>query len=178
MAAWPDGSLLQAVMNQLVEREPMYMYFDQYASLPASGNVRELLLKRQNEEELSASEHTFLALIDEAQIDLERASNQDYAALRNGLESASIRISNDLKEYWSQNQRSRIDFDHTYVDIPGEPADSRRDLILMLRVEDTRYQVSTSIARRSSGFIWFFSFMVNFAQNPSTGARPTARAPP
>jgi predicted ATP-dependent endonuclease of OLD family len=164
MAAWPDGSLLQAVMNQLVEREPMYMYFDQYASLPASGNVRELLLKRQNQEALSASEHTFLALIDEAQIDLERASNQDYAALRNGLESASIRISNDLKEYWSQNQRSRIDFDHTYVDIPGEPADSRRDLILMLRVEDTRYQVSTSIARRSSGFIWFFSFMVNFAQ--------------
>lgn len=34
----------------------------------------------------------------------------------------------------------------------------------MLRVEDTKYQVSTSIVRRSSGFIWFFSFMVNFAR--------------
>jgi len=164
ISKWRKGNLVLAVIDALEARAPMYMYFDQYASLPPSGNVRELLLKRQNEEPLDDGERTFLALIDEAQINLERASTQEYAELRNGLESASIRISNDLKEYWSQNQRSRIDFDHTYVDAPGEPSESRRDLVLMLRVEDTKYQVSTSIKRRSSGFIWFFSFMVSFAQ--------------
>lgn len=162
---WRESRLMLAVIDVLSKREPLYMYFDEYATLPASGNVRELLTKRQNEEaELDDSERTFLALIDEAQINLERLNAQEYPELRNGLESASIRVSEDLNEYWSQNQRSRIDFDHTYQDVPGEPDGSKRDLILMIRVEDTKYHVSTSIARRSSGFVWFFSFMVNFSQ--------------
>ncbi|HXB66289.1 MAG TPA: AAA family ATPase [Solirubrobacteraceae bacterium] len=162
---WRDSNLAHAVIDALSKREPIYMYFDEYATLPPRGNVRELLTKRQDAEvELSDSDRTFLALIDEAQINLERVSTQEYPELRNGLESASIRISGELNEYWSQNQRSRIDFDHTYEDVPGEPEGTKRDLILMIRVEDTKYHVSTSIARRSSGFVWFFSFMVNFSR--------------
>jgi len=165
VSGWRDSDLGKAVLDTLAKREPLYIYFDQYATLPASGNVRELLTKRENEEEeLDDSERTFLALIDEAQINLERVNTQEYPELRNGLESASIRISDELNEYWSQNERSRIDFDHTYEDVPGEPEGTKKDLILMIRVEDTKYHVSTSIARRSSGFVWFFSFMVNFSQ--------------
>jgi hypothetical protein len=165
VAGWRESNLVLAVIDVLSKREPLYIYFDQYATLPASGNVRELLTKRQNDEDsLDNSERTFLSLIDEAQINLERLNTQEYPELRNGLESASIRISDELNEYWSQNERSRIVFDHTYKDVPGEEEGSRRDLILILRVEDTKYHVSTSIARRSTGFVWFFSFMVNFSR--------------
>lgn len=50
--AWPEGQLWQAVANVLSSREPMFLYFDQYATLPASGNVRHLLTKRESGEEL------------------------------------------------------------------------------------------------------------------------------
>lgn len=160
---WRDGSLAKAVIDKLTSREPLYLYFDDYARMAGEGNVRELLTKRQRGEEMEPAEQTFLSLIDEAQIDLDDLSGQEYNVLRNRLESASIRISDELYRYWSQNQTSGIDFDHTYEPTPDAP-EGRGDLILKVRVEDKRHGVSVPIDRRSNGFVWFFSFLVNFAQ--------------
>lgn len=156
--------LTQRAIAWFKAREPFFLYFDEYDRLAPEGNVRELLEKRENGTRLKAGEKTFLALIDEAKFDLDRARSQDYAALVNGLESASIRISKLMRDYWSQNQRSVIDFDHTYVEDERDPHQRRRDLVLQIRVKDTRHNVSTSIERRSGGFVWFVSFMVNFAR--------------
>lgn len=97
-------------------------------------------------------------------------AKQDYNALRNRLESASIRISEELYSYWSQNQTSGIDFDHTYENIPNDPHGQRRDLILKVRVKDKRHDVSVPIDRRSNGFVWFFSFLVELV--PPGGIEP------
>ena len=160
---WRDQSLLKAVIDMLGTFEPLYVYFDDYARMTGDGNVRELLTKRDQGENIPPSEQTFLSLIDEARIDLNDLANQDYNALRNRLESASIRISDELYTYWSQNQTSGIDFDHTYEPTPDNPH-GRGDLILKVRVVDKRHGVSVPIDRRSNGFVWFFSFLVNFAQ--------------
>jgi hypothetical protein len=161
---WGGPDLDDAVIEWLEAREPLFIYFDDYARMAGEGNVRELLTKRNQGASLSPAEHTFLALIDEARIDLDDLAAQDYNALRNRLESASIRISEELYTYWSQNQTSGIDFDHTYENIPGDPHGQRRDLILKVRVVDKRHGVSVPIDRRSNGFVWFFSFLVNFSQ--------------
>lgn len=160
---WRSQSLRSAAVEVLRGFEPLYVYFDDYARMAGEGNVRELLTKRDEGAEMEPSEKTFLALIDEARIDLDDLANQDYNALRNRLESASIRISEELYAYWSQNQTSGIDFDHTYEPTPGNP-EGRGDLILKVRVVDKRHGVSVPIDRRSNGFVWFFSFLVNFAQ--------------
>ena len=163
VADWPGGSLRRAVARRLNAMEPLYVYFDDYARMAGEGNVRDLLTKRDEGNEMEPSEQTFLALIDEARIDLDDLANQEYNALRNRLESASIRISEELYAYWSQNQTSGIDFDHTYEPTPDNPL-GRDDLILKVRVMDKRHGVSVPIDRRSNGFVWFFSFLVNFAQ--------------
>jgi hypothetical protein len=164
IGGWRAQSLQSAVIDVLVGFEPLYLYFDDYARMAGEGNVRELLTKRDAGDAMDASERTFLALIDEARIDLDDLANQDYNALRNRLESASIRISEELYAYWSQNQTSSIDFDHTYEPTPGTPQ-SRDDLILKVRVKDNRHGgVSVPVNRSSNGFVWFFSFLVNFAQ--------------
>jgi hypothetical protein len=154
---------MKAAIDTLRAFEPLYIYFDDYARMAGEGNVRELLTKRDAGEEMEPAEQTFLALIDEARIDLDDLANQEYNALRNRLESASIRISDELYAYWSQNQTSGIDFDHTYEPTLDNP-DGRGDLLLKVRVEDKRHGVSVPIDRRSNGFVWFFSFLVNFAQ--------------
>lgn len=160
---WRDNSLMKAVIDTLCAREPLYIYFDEYARMAPEGNVRKLLTKRDQGGEMESSDRTFLALIDEARIDLDDLATQEYNALRNRLESASIRISDELYTYWSQNQTSGIDFDHTYETAPNN-SESRTDLILKVRVEDKRHGVSVPINRGSHGFVWFFSFLVNFAQ--------------
>lgn len=161
---WGGTDLSRAVIQWFYAREPVFVYFDEYARMAGEGNVRELLSRRKAGADLEPSEQTFLALIDEARIDLDDLESQDYNALRNRLESASIRISDELYAYWSQNSTSAIDFDHTYEDRAGQPAGTRKDLILKVRVEDTRHGVSVPIDRRSNGFVWFFSFLVNFGQ--------------
>jgi energy-coupling factor transporter ATP-binding protein EcfA2 len=160
---WRDESLALAVIDRLAGWEPLYVYFDDYARMAGEGNVRELLTQREQGGAVDPAQQTFLALIDEARIDLNDLNSHDYNALRNRLESASIRISEELYEYWSQNQTSGIDFDHTYEPTPGNPH-GRGDLILKVRVEDKRHGVSVPIDRRSNGFVWFFSFLVNFSQ--------------
>lgn len=160
---WRDQSLTKAVIDVLRGFEPLYVYFDDYARMAGEGNVRELLTQRNAGASMQAPEGTFLALIDEARIDLDDLSNHDYNALRNRLESASIRISEELYTYWSQNQTSSIDFDHTYEPTPGNP-EGRGDLILKVRVKDNRHGVSVPVDRSSNGFVWFFSFLVNFSQ--------------
>jgi hypothetical protein len=162
---WGSHDLDDAVIRWLEAREPLFIYFDEYAQMPGEGNVRELLAKREQGDALSPAERTFLALIDEARIDLEDLERQEYNALRNRLESASIRISEELYSYWSQNQTSGIDFDHHYEHTPDRHRPGHRgDLILKVRVEDKRHGVSVPIDRRSNGFVWFFSFLVNFGR--------------
>jgi hypothetical protein len=68
----------EAVIDWLEAREPLFIYFDDYAQMAGEGNVRELLSKREAGGELSAAELTFLALIDEARIDLADLEAQDY----------------------------------------------------------------------------------------------------
>lgn len=163
IGGWRGQSLLNAVIDVVRDFEPLYLYFDDYARMAGDGNVRELLTKRDAGDAMDSPERTFLALIDEARIDLGDLANHDYNALRNRLESASIRISEELYAYWSQNQTSSIDFDHTYEPTPGNPQ-GRGDLILKVRVKDNRHGVSVPVNRSSNGFVWFFSFLVNFAQ--------------
>lgn len=161
--SWHDESLMKAVIDALRRFEPLYVYYDDYARMAGEGNVRDLLTKRDAGAALEPSERTFLALVDEARIDLTDLADVEYNALRNSLEAASIRISKELYEYWSQNQNSGIDFDHTYEPTPTNPH-GRGDLVLKVRVVDKRHGVSVPIDRRSNGFVWFFSFLVNFAQ--------------
>ena len=161
--SWRDGKLINVVIDRILTWEPMFVYYDEYAQMAGEGNVRELLTKRQNEGALTDAEKTFVALIDLSRIDLDALGAHDYNALRNRLESASIRISKELYTYWSQNQNSGIDFDHTYEQRDGSPP-GRGDLILKVRVRDKRHDVSVPIDRRSNGFVWFFSFLVNFSR--------------
>ncbi len=132
--------------------------------MPGDSNVRELLERRANEEELTSAERTFLALVDLARVDLDVLADEEFKVIRNRLESASINISGELYRFWSQNQNSRIDFDHTYEPRTNRPTSDRSDLVLKLLVEDTRYGVSVPVDQRSHGFVWFFSFLVNFSQ--------------
>ncbi len=161
--AWGAGGLRRAVMNWLAAREPLYVYFSDYERMAGEGNVRELIGMRDRRSELDGPDRTFLALLDMAKTDLDDLKDGGYNALKARLEAASIKITDQLYEYWRQNQNSEIEIDHDYEPMAGHPP-GHTDLVLKVRVRDKRHALSVPVDQRSNGFVWFFSFLINFSQ--------------
>jgi AAA ATPase domain len=159
---WPDGDLRRAILAWLKAREPMYIYFSDYERMAGEGNVRELIEMRNRRDELEGPDRTFLALLDMAKADLNDLNEGAYNALKARLEAASIKISEQLYSFWRQNENSEIEIDHDYVEVVDQP--TLRDLVLKVRVRDKRHALSVPVDQRSNGFVWFFSFLVNFSQ--------------
>ena len=155
------GGYRHTAMNWLSGWEPYFVYFSDYERMVGEGNVRELLQMRDKREQLSGGERTFLSLLDMANADLDDLKEGAYEPLKARLEGASIQLSQTLYEYWRQNQTSEIEVDHDYIDRSGHP---NRDLVLKVRVRDTRHLMSVPVDQRSNGFVWFFSFLINFSR--------------
>ncbi|MEJ7783300.1 MAG: AAA family ATPase [Solirubrobacteraceae bacterium] len=161
--AWGAGGLRHAVMRWLAAHEPLYVYFSDYERMAGEGNVRELIGMRDRRSELDGPDRTFLALLDMAKADLDDLKDGGYNALKARLEAASIKITDQLYEYWRQNQNSEIEVDHDYEQMSGHPP-GHTDLVLKVRVRDRRHAMSVPVDQRSNGFVWFFSFLINFSQ--------------
>ena len=74
----------------------------------------------------------------------------DYEHLKAELESASISISDDVFEYWHQNQQLRVEFDLSNAN-PNDPPPLERGTILHIRIWNNRHRVSVPFDERSKG---------------------------
>ena len=74
-----------------------------------------------------------------------------------------MRITEQIFEYWTQND----DLEITVVLSEGksaDPAPFNAGPVARARVKNTLHGVTVPFSERSAGFIWFFSFLVKFAQ--------------
>ncbi|UCD56639.1 MAG: AAA family ATPase, partial [Candidatus Hydrogenedentota bacterium] len=79
------------------------------------------------------------------------------------LEAASAPITEQISRYWSQNTTLRVSF----LLHPGKPQDPPpfdQGQILETRILNTRHNLTLNFDERSTGFAWFFSFLVWFSQ--------------
>jgi hypothetical protein len=79
------------------------------------------------------------------------------------LEAASAPITEQISRYWSQNTSLRVSF----LLHPGKPQDPPpfdEGQILETRILNTRHNLTLNFDERSTGFAWFFSFLVWFSQ--------------
>jgi hypothetical protein len=83
------------------------------------------------------------------------------------LESVSNRISREIFTYWTQNRNLKVQF-RLDAGRTGDPAPYNSGNILRTRVENTIHEASVSFDDRSTGFVWFFSFLVLFSQFKKT----------
>ena len=78
-------------------------------------------------------------------------------------EAAANRITDQIFEYWTQNDQLSIE---VRVD-EGRPNDKppfHSGPVARARVKNSLHRVTVPFSERSAGFIWFFSFLVKFAQ--------------
>ena len=147
----------------LSQREPKYLYFDEYYQMRGYENI-EAISARKAKEELLPSDHPMLGLIELARLDLDELLNpQRTQELVNKIEGAGNHLSKKILQYWSQNRHLDMRFDVRPAR-PLDPEGMRSGTNIWGGVYDLRHKVTTSLGTRSRGFVWFFSFLAWYSQ--------------
>jgi len=156
-------SIRQAVVALLQERLPKIVYFSEYLRLPGQISLDDLK-QRMATDNLRDGDRIFLALLSMiGRQPEELESIGEFEPLQRELEGASSGLTKTIFKYWKQNRHLRVHFRFEQGLRNDEPPfDS--GYVMRTRIENTRHGVTTRFDERSSGFVWFFSFLVWFGQ--------------
>jgi predicted ATP-dependent endonuclease of OLD family len=148
----------------LEPRIPKFLYFSDYDLLPSKINLADLANRsaqaKSNPKQLEPQHRAVLALLRMADISI-TDSTGGYEPLKAKIEGVSISLTDQIMEFWKQNEDLEVEVDIT-VD-PNDTAPYNNGANLYLRIKNRRHRgVSTPFQQRSRGFIWFFSFLVWF----------------
>ncbi|MEM1414048.1 MAG: AAA family ATPase [Myxococcota bacterium] len=163
------GSLSMHVWNTTLRKNlPKFLYFDSYYQMTGRANL-EALRERRESEALLPSDLPLLGLLELARLDLDKLlGTKRTRGLKNALQSASNRLSRQLLTYWSQNQELRMNFDVRPAQ-DDDPEGMRQGTNLWGEVYDALHMVSTGLGDRSTGFVWFFSFLAWYSAEKAKG---------
>ncbi|MGN7918867.1 AAA family ATPase [Lysobacter sp. 22409] len=165
---WTDVLSLE-VWRLLSKKVPSFLYFSDYDLLPGKLNLKDLANRTAAAKADAAQKHqvkpqhkAVLALLRMADVEVsEFSGNTSYEVLKSKVEAVSISLTDQVLEFWKQNEDLEVE-----VDIRSDPTDEppfNDGPNLYLRIKNRRHRgVTTPFDQRSRGFIWFFSFLVWF----------------
>lgn len=161
--AYPKRDAMSGVWTCLKNVLPHFVYFSDYERLPGRVSIDDM---RQKEEsgDVPFSHEMLKALLMLAKSnidDIENTGRQEFLIMQ--LEAVSNKISDEIFEYWSQNRHLRVEFRCE----PGkseDPPPFNSGTVFETRIRNERHRASVNFDERSTGFIWFFSFLVWFSQ--------------
>jgi predicted ATPase len=162
-----EQSVTARVAAFIKDRLPRFMYFaayDRMAGAVQLEQTQQLIASGA----ITADEHRgarlFADFLDYAGAPLgEITSVTTFETFNARLKAASNNITEQVLEYWQQNPDLEVE---VTIDAarPGDLAPLNTGTIARARVENRLHKVDTPFSERSAGFVWFFSFLVKFAQ--------------
>jgi len=161
------NGLESAVINYIDDLLPTFLYFDQYTRLPGNVSITEFNDKRARGV-LNDNDRIFLALMALAGTDIDSISNaKTFEEFNSSMKAISNQISDQIFGYWTQNKHLDVElkFDMARA---GDPPPFNTGYVFRTRINNRRHRADTSFDERSSGFVWFFSFLVYFQQLKET----------
>ncbi len=165
---FPESNSEAKVRKILERRLPKFLYFPTYGTLPGRVQVEELNTKNTNGTALTEAERYFVALLSLAGTDIgSLQSATRYEEQKARLEGVSNRLTDEIFTYWSQNRDLEVEFDYSNGK-RDDPPPFNEGHIISLRVRNRRHRVTVGFDERSTGFVWFFSFLAWFSQMQRT----------
>jgi len=158
-----EESMSASVQARMEKLLPKFLYFSKCNIMDGRIAI-DYIIKKQQRGQLSGPERVFLALLDMVGTRPEHLTSiENSEELIADLEAASAPITEQISRYWSQNTTLRVSF----LLHPGKPQDPPpfdQGQILETRILNTRHNLTLNFDERSTGFAWFFSFLVWFSQ--------------
>ena len=160
---YPQQSISLAAGAVLLPNLPKFVYFKEYERLPGKVSINQLVQLEQE------NRLTFELKIFQALLDLVNSSAQKIAQtgrsedLIMNLEAIENRLTDEIFAYWSQNRHLKVDF-RCDMGRPNDPPPFNAGYVFSTRIRNERHRASVNFDERSTGFIWFFSFLIWFSQ--------------
>jgi len=160
---FPQGAATSAVHKLLEELLPTFLYFGNYEAMKGEVSLQQIATSKANGE-LSMPDRIFEALLEMAGTKVEEIQEiKRFEPLIAKLEAVSNRLTREIFRYWSQNKHLAIEFRFDAAR-PEDKPPLNTGYIFRTRIKNTRHGATISFDERSTGFVWFFSFLVWFSQ--------------
>jgi predicted ATPase len=161
------GSITSQIGNLIRSMLPKFMYFSSYDRMDGAiqlEQTRQLIETGQINEDMHRGARLFAEFLDYAGVSINDIANVDtYETFNAKLQAASNNITDQVLEYWTQNPDLNVVV-RVEQARPGDPAPLNAGTIAWARINNQLHRVDTPFSERSAGFVWFFSFLVKFAQ--------------
>jgi predicted ATPase len=160
-----DGGLKSQAVKYLEPLLPKFVYYDQYERLLGRISLNQLLAANEGNtlDEIPGS-RVFEALLSMVGSTAEQISEITTSEeLISRLEAVQTRLSQKVFKYWSQNKNLKVRFRFDQAS-PDDPPPYNDGKVFQTRIENTRHEATIRLDERSTGFIWFFSFLVWFSE--------------
>lgn len=167
-----QGNARNRVTKHVMAALPSFMYVSSYDRMDGAIQIEETQERIRNQE-IDYEEHRgarlFVEFLDYAGVAIDEITKvSTYETFNAMLQAASTNITEQILEYWSQNPDLDVE---VRIDAarPGDPPPFEAGTIARARIKNNLHKVDTPFSERSAGFVWFFSFLVKFAQVKGAG---------
>ena len=146
---------------------PSFMYVSSYDRMDGAiqlEQTNDLIQSGQLGQDDHRGVRLFCEFLEYAGVSIDDIVNAPtYETFNAKLQAASNNITDQILEYWTQNPdldvQVRVEQART-----GDPPPFNSGTIARARIVNQLHRVDTPFSERSAGFVWFFSFLVKFAQ--------------
>lgn len=146
---------------------PKFMYFAAYDRMDGAiqlEQTRTLIANEQINLDAHRGTRLFAEFLDYAGVSIDDITQvTTYETFNARLQAASNNITDQVLEYWTQNPDLSVAV-RVEQARPGDPAPLNTGTVAWARINNQLHRVDTPFSERSAGFVWFFSFLVKFAQ--------------
>jgi energy-coupling factor transporter ATP-binding protein EcfA2 len=161
---WHAHSIWQGVVNALKPLIPRFFYFDDYSVMRGRISLDDLIRRQTQGGKIEDHERPFLALLSLIGTTAEELRDETHSErLTRELEGASNAITDEMFQFWTQNDRLEVRFELRGGD-PNDPAPLNAGKVLGVRIYNPNHRATVPFDQRSKGFVWFFSFLVFFQE--------------
>jgi predicted ATPase len=162
-----NGNVTQQVNALISVMLPKFMYFSAYDRMEGAIQIeqaKQLIANNQLSAEVNRGIKLFVEFLEYAGISVNDIANvTTYETFNAKLQAASNNITDQILEYWAQNPDLSVVV-RVEQARPGDPVPLNAGTVARARIDNSLHRVDTPFSERSAGFVWFFSFLVKFAQ--------------
>lgn len=153
----------------LAKAAPGFFYTSHFDRMSGEIALNQLAQDREKEQ-VKMGDKIFLDFLQYAGTSLEELQGaKKFEELKAKCEAASNDITDEIFQFWSQNDALEVKIDIGQ----GRPEDKppfNNGTVVKIRIENKHHRASIPLSERSAGFVWFFSFLAQFKQlRKSTG---------
>jgi predicted ATP-dependent endonuclease of OLD family len=162
-----DVSFHSEMIKILSPNKPKFFYTSHFDRMSGEISINQIQSDIQ-QNTVTPSDQIFLDFLEYAGTSIDELKGASkHEDLKAKCEGASNEITDEIFQFWSQNDALKV-----IIDIAegksGDKPPFNSGTIVKIRIENSNHRVTVPLSERSAGFVWFFSFLSQFKQLKKT----------